>query len=175
MNFYKYFIDEEPFNFDYKDLYKIGEENFNSWFKENSIHFTINTEKEIFPSDELLIELTNKNYCQKESQCHYNSQMACLKHDQLVLCTGILINCDNDFFTHSFNLLNNQVVDFSAQFFIKPNESGFNDNRFPLHYFGIIIDSDFLKTKEKEILKNGYFTKPYLIEWFFVTNPQFTL
>jgi hypothetical protein len=173
MNFYKYFIEEE--SFDYYDLYKIGEENFNSWFKENSIHFTIKTKKEILPSDELLIELTNKTYCPKKSQCHYNSQLACLLHDKLVLCTGLLIKCDNEFYTHSFCLLNNEVVDFSANFFLEEDKLGFNDNKFPFEYFGIKIDRVFLKANEKEILENGYSTKPYLIEWYFATNPQFTL
>jgi hypothetical protein len=96
--------------------------------------------------------------------------MACLLHDELVLCTGLLIKSNYDSYTHSFCIFKNQVFDFSARFFIEEDIYGFNINKFPFKYYGVKLCSEFLKKNKKEIFENGYSTKPYLYEWYLETN-----
>ena len=102
INYFKCFTEEPPNQGLYNDLYKIGEEKFYNWFSKNAKSFDIRNDEKIKPPKDILEKLTKeKIYMPAATQCHYNSQMACLLHDKLEFYTGFLIrNNDEEPITH---------------------------------------------------------------------------
>lgn len=149
----------------YTQLFGIDESEFNSWVKKSFQKLAkVCSYSEVVPSDEMFDRLTNLGYNHMStSQCHYCAKATALLDSNYECWTGFIITDNPDpyapIITHSFNVQQNRVVDFSRLesrgVIIEANP------RFPQYYYGIQLPIEFIRKFESEPSN-----RPRLYEWY---------
>ena len=168
LNYHSIFINEGG-SF-YSEIFSLDVAEFNSWVMDNFKHFgKCDSFHEVIPSSDILITLDSLGYKHREAQCHYNAKSVSIHDKRFLYVTGMLITNDsyNQIMTHSYNLLNGKIIDFSRLCDDKHSTLEDPMNSLPHEYFGIEIPNEFVQRYREETL-DEYSMKPLLREWYLV-------
>jgi hypothetical protein len=169
VDFYELCLDEgKPF---YNEIYGLEKEDFNQWVRDNLIEInTIESYNDVIPNNEMLNEITESGYEHIHYQCHYSAKASTISDCNFKYYTGFVVR--NSFhypiITHSFNTLNENIIDFAR---IEDAEDPFNEENdsLPHTYYGIEIPREFVLNYEQETIEEKSM-KPLLYEWFLHNN-----
>lgn len=109
------------------------------------------------------MDLGKKNgYEYKPYRCHYTAKVISLLDGQFKYYTGFIHKPNHlpEYIMHSFNVFNNEIVDFSRK------EHEFSHFDFPQIYSGTNIPIEFLKIYNNDSIFKKEDMKPLLIEWY---------
>jgi len=151
----------------YGDIYSIDQSAFNSFVVENFILIAkIKSLDEVIPNKDELQNLVEKGYEHRCSQCHYSSKAIAIVDESYEYWTGFIYRNDSIYpvLTHSFNIKNRKVIDFS-----KVRENGdlielVVDPNLPHWYYGIHIPTNFVSKYRDQVFKEESMN-PLLYEW----------
>jgi len=163
-NYWHEILYEEPDDGKYKELWEIPEVQFNKWFNSNKLDIRVNSIEEILPTEEQAQKLKKMGFNSAQNLCHYNAQMASVLIPKLDFYTGLVYMSNGDYFTHSYNVYQNKIIDFSAKYFLNLEDDYLN--YLPHIYSGVKIGKEFIQRYKTDIEENGEHTIPYLYESF---------
>lgn len=163
-DFYDLFLNEsvvyDIIKFNHRDI-------FNEWITQNFNRLdTIYKIESVSPNQKMIKEFSNKGYEHIESQCHYTAKAICLINPKYEFWTGFIKRNTIDYplATHSFNVLNNKIIDFTV--LNDQLELRAEYESLPHIYFGIKIPYDFVLQYKEETLQR-YSMNPLLVDWFY--------
>ncbi len=151
----------------YGDIYPLDQNEFNDWITSEFDELkTIESFDEVIPSRELIEQMENNGYAHRGYQCHYSAKAICLLDEEIEHWTGFIIRNSMYFpiATHSFNIKNNLIIDFSR------TEDDFSlldtpEDGLPHTYFGINIPNEFVSNYRDETF-NDFSMRPLLVDWY---------
>lgn len=165
-DFVDLFNSEGEFALFYRRALELDREQFNNWISKNFDEIcTIKSFKEIEPEKSDIVELIANGYEHLTALCHYSSKAVSLLNSNYEYWTGFITIKDWDFSfaSHSFNMKNNQIKDFSrlnTDLTLK-----YDFESLPHTYYGMNIPTAFIRHYESETLNNKSMN-PLLVEWF---------
>jgi hypothetical protein len=174
LDYFSIFQDEgEPY---YNLIHTLNQNDFNQWVVENfTLVGSYNSFGEVAPNNDDIQKFREKGYNHIGSQCHYSSKAVTLLDEKYEYWTGFVIR-ESLFYhciTHSFNLTDNRVVDFSRlenDFSvmiedIDPDDFFNSNSTFPHLYYGLQIPLDFIENYRSATFEENSMI-PLLYEWY---------
>lgn len=168
LDFYSIFLKEgEDF---YQCLRKFDKDEFNYWVARYIVKVgEIRSFEDVKPDFSIIALSEQAGYKHIDSGCHYSAKAICILLPEFEYFTGFIWRNEsiNPIITHSFNVTQNRIVDFS-RYITDPLNMPISQT-FPHEYFGINIPREFvLKFREETI--NLYSMSPLICEWYVAQN-----
>lgn len=151
----------------YSEIFSLDKSKFNNWILENFKYYgTCHSFDEVIPSKKIMDSLIKKGYFHRTNQCHYSSKAVNILNQKIKYITGFIIT-ENPYYpinTHSFNILNKKILDFSR---ITHEGKSMEDNlkTLPHFYFGIELPHEFVSLYKNETFKE-FSMNPLILEWY---------
>lgn len=150
----------------YQCLRKIDKDKFNVWVQQWFIGFgKVYSFEDVKPDPSLIALSELAGYKHIDAQCHYSAKAISILMPEFEYWTGFISrNASlNPIVTHSFNVYQGQIVDFSK--YISDPFYKLDLKSYPHEYFGVDIPREFvLKFKEETL--NEFSMDPLICEWF---------
>lgn len=155
----------------YTDIFGLDKEDFNQWMRDNLTEIqTIESYNPVLPNAALLAELCELGYEHRYYQCHYSAKALTILKPEMRYFTGFVERSASFYpvITHSFNILNETVIDFAR---IDNPDDSYQDeaDTFSHIYYGMEIPRSFILAFEEETFRDKSM-KPLLFEWCLENN-----
>lgn len=150
----------------YQCLRKIDKDEFNYWVKHSLISVgEINSYEEVKPNPSIIALSEQSGYKHIDARCHYSAKAISILMSEFEYWTGFVVRNESvrPIITHSFNVLNNQIVDFTKH--ITDPFNKLDQKTYPHEYFGVRIPREFVLKFRDEIF-NEHSMNPLICEWF---------
>lgn len=163
LDYHSLFLDEGK-DF-YQCLCRINRDEFNQWLLRNIVKVgEIDSYEHVKPDSSIVKLSDHLGYAHRDFQCHYSAKAITILLPEFEYWTGFVSRYEsiNPIITHSFNVYQNCIVDFSKH--ITDPFYKLDLKSYPHEYFGVNIPREFVLKFRNETL-NEHSMNPLICEW----------